>query len=37
MHSTYSRGKRGSRRLITRQNSEIYYTVDHYNNFQEVI
>ncbi|MEH2237533.1 ribonuclease domain-containing protein [Nostoc sp.] len=28
---------RGSRRLITGQNDEIYYTDDHYNSFQEVI
>ncbi|WP_066423869.1 ribonuclease domain-containing protein [Anabaena sp. 4-3] len=28
---------RGSRRLITGQNGEVYYTADHYNSFQEVI
>ncbi len=28
---------RGSRRLITGQNNEIYYTADRYNSFQEVI
>jgi ribonuclease T1 len=28
---------RGSRRLITGQNGEIYYTADHYITFQEVI
>lgn len=28
---------RGSRRLITGQNGEIYYTADHYNTFQSII
>ena len=28
---------RGSRRLISGQNAELYYTADHYNSFQEVI
>ncbi len=28
---------RGSRRLITGQNGEIYYTADHYNSFEQVI
>ena len=28
---------RDSRRLITGQNAELYYTADHYNSFQEVI
>lgn len=28
---------RGSRRLITGQNREMYYTNNHYNSFQQVI
>lgn len=28
---------RGSRRLITGNNAELYYTPDHYNSFQEII